>query len=398
MSNQLRNAALPAFLGLLLPAAAHADLHHRSVWLQGAAGPAFGFADYDLDDESGVISIVADVQGLSSELLEGRLVGASGEILCTLPPVAGGATVFGAAALTPEQVASVFVGATRIVIATSNFPQGEIDGPIGAGGLIALTAPFSGAQVVPPVAGPAHGSAFGSSSVNGGASVSGQLHDLVGAITAVELWRDGWLGEQGTFVTSIQTLGNPSPNTITFSHIIPTPTTELRRDLHDGLCYLLVRTSAHPEGELRAQLRRPTLGDDYCTGRPNSVSTWGARLSLSGSPRAAANDVTAHAVNLPAGKIVLPIAGLGTGHVFDPGGRGGMLCVAGAGVGRLGLHAGIASAQGTFDTALDLSGFPIGGGLQSAAPGMRLNLQLWYRDPQGPTSANFSSAVSLVFH
>lgn len=387
-----------SLLTLLVSTAARADVHRGLAWLQGATGPAFGLANFDLDDETGVISIVADVQGLSSQLLEGRLVGASGEVLCTLVPVAGGATAFGAAGLTPAQVADVFGGATRVVVATQGFPQGEIDGPIGPGGAEAFSAPFSGAQVVPPVAGTAHGTGYVSLTVFNGCAVSGQLHDLVGTVSSIELWRAAWLGEQGTLVTTIQAIGNPSPNTVTYSQTFPTPSPELRRDLRDGMCYVLVRTSAHPQGELRAQLRAPTLGDDYCAGRPNSVSIVGARLSLIGSPLAAANEVTARATNLPAGKLVLPIVGFGTGHVFDPGGRGGMLCVAGAGVGRLGLHAGLSSPQGTFDRALDLSSFPAGGIQHSAAPGMRLNVQLWYRDPQGPTPANFSSAVSMMFH
>jgi len=83
--------------------------------------------------------------------------------------------------------------------------------------------------------------------------------------------------------------------------------------------------------------------------------------------------------------------GLGTGHVFH---STGLLCVAGSGVTRLGAHAGLSTAQGTFDTPLDLSlpGTPF-----SAAPGLRLNAQLWYRDPLGATSTNLSSAVSLLF-
>lgn len=386
---------LSSLFTVLACAAAHADVHRGQAWLQGSNGPAFGFANFDLDDETGVISVTVDVQGLSSNRFEGRLEGAGGAVLCGLTPVAGGTAAFGTAALTPAQVIDVFAGATRLVISTPSFPQGEIDGPIGAGGLESFGAPFSGSQVVPPVVGPATGMAYASISVFNGCSVSGQLHNLAGSITSIELWRDAWLGEQGTLVTTITTIGSPSPGSFTFSQQFPTPTTELRRDLSDGMCYLLVRTSAHPQGELRAQVRPVSLGDSYCNGRPNSVAIIGARLSLTGSPRAAANDLVAHGTNLPAGRAVLPIVGLATGHVFNPAGLGGMLCVSGAGVARLGTHAGLSTAQGTFDTPLDLS---LVGAPFAAAPGLRLNAQLWYRDPLGPSTTNLSSAVSLVFH
>lgn len=391
----VQRLGLSGLFAVLACAAARADVHRGHAWLQGSNGPAFGLANFDLDDETGAISITVDVQGLSNNRFAGRLEGAAGEVLCTLVPVAGGSVAFGIAALTPAAIASVFSGQTRLVIATPNFPQGEIDGPIGAGGLESFGAPFSGSQVVPPVVGPATGMAYASISVSNGCSVSGQLHNLAGSITSIELWRDAWLGEQGTLVTTITTIGNPSPGSFTFSQQFPTPTPELRRDLSDGMCYLLVRTSAHPQGELRAQVRPPSLGDNYCNGRPNSVAILGARLSLTGSPRAAANDLVAHGTSLPAGRAVLPIVGLATGHVFNPAGLGGMLCVSGVGVARLGQHAGLSTAQGTFETPLDLSllGAPF-----SAAPGLRLNMQLWYRDPAGPSTTNLSSAVSLVFH
>lgn len=381
---------LSSLFTVLSFAAAHADVHRGNAWLQGSSGPAFGFANFDLDDESGVISLTVDVQGLSSNRFTGRLEGAGGVVLCALNPVAGGTVAFGTAALTPAQVMDVFVGATRIVIATPSFPLGEIDGPIGPGGVESFSAPFSGAQVVPPVVGPASGTAYTSLTMTNGCGVSGQVNGLVGSITSIELWRAAWLGEQGSLVTTISAIGNPSPGTFTYSQLFPTPSPELRRDLHDGLCYVLVRTSTQPQGEVRAQLRPPTLGDSYCAARPNSVSIMGARLSLTGSPLAAANDVTAHGTNLPAGRSVLPILGLGTGHVFH---STGLLCVAGSGVTRLGAHAGLSTAQGTFDTPLDLSlpGTPF-----SAAPGLRLNAQLWYRDPLGATSTNLSSAVSLL--
>lgn len=386
---------LSSLFVLLASAAARADLHRGVVWLEGSNGPSVGLAHFDLDDETGVFSAVVDVQGLSSPSFEGRLEDAAGQVLCTLAPVAGGSVAFGTAALSATEMASVFSGQARLVISTPSFPQGEIDGPVGAGGLKSFGAPFAGSQVVPPVVGPASGMAYASISVSNGCSVSGQLHNLVGSITSIELWRDAWLGEQGTLVTTITSIGNPSPGTFTYSQQFPAPTPELRRDLSDGLCYVLVRTSAHPQGELRAQVRPHTLGDNYCDGRPNSVAIIGARLSLTGSPRAADNDIVARATNLPAGRAVLPIVGLATGHVFQPGGLGGMLCVSGAGVARLGQHAGVSTAQGTFDTPLDLSlvGTPF-----AAAPGLRLNAQLWYRDPAGPTTTNLSSAVSIVFH
>jgi hypothetical protein len=394
MKQALLSALLAAAL-LAVPAAA--DLHRSTAWLQGTGTQGFGLAELDIDDEAGTVSVVVDFQGLSSPCTGGRLEGPSGATLCTLG-VQGTGTAFGTAGVTPAQVVQLLQGGARVVIDTSAAPQGEIDGTLGAGGVTNFPYPFSPAQLVPPANGVAYGTGWVSISLLTGCGLSGQLRDLQGAITSIELWRDAWLGEAGQFVTAITAIGYPSPGLATFSHVLTSPTPELVRDLRDGMCFVIVRTTAFPEGELRGQLRAPTLGTAYCTGRPNSVSVWGARLALDGSPLATSNDLVLHASSLPAGKPVLPLVGFGTGHVFAPGGLGGMLCVAGAGIGRLNAHAGVSSAQGTYDVALDLEPFNVGGSVQTLQPGMRLNVQLWYRDVQGPTPGNFSSAVSVVFH
>jgi hypothetical protein len=395
----MKQALESAFLlATILSATASADVRRGTAWLQGPQSQGFGTAEVDVDDETLVVSVIVDFEGLSSACLGGHLLGQGGETLCTLDLAGGGDTVFGTAALTQAQVVAVLSGQSHVVLETTAQPQGEIDGSVSGDVWKNFSYPFSPAQVVPPQTSVATGTGFVALSAFGEAGFSGQLHDLQGAITSIELWRDAWFNDPGTFVTSFTSIGFPSPGFVTFHGTIPSLTPELQRDLADGTCFVIVRTSLFPQGELRGQMRPPTLGSTYCTGRPNSVSIWGARLSLEGSPIAAANDVVLHASSLPAGKAVLPILGFGTGHVFNPGGLGGMLCVAGAGVGRMGTHAGVASTEGTYDVALDLARFGIGGSVQTLQPGMRLNLQLWYRDPQGPTPSNFTGAASVVFH
>ncbi len=393
-SNLLRSLACLA----LLAAPALADVHEGHCWLDSLSSPGFGFARADLDDESGVVTVLADFQGLSGPLALGRLVGASGETLCTISSqgTAGG-VAFGTALLSPADQTQVLLCGTRLVLDTALHPQGEIEGTLSVN-LVNYNYELSPAQVSAGHASSATGTGFVMEGLLDEAYFSGQLHGLQGTLTSIEIHRGAWYGQSGPLLLPVTSIGHPNPSLVTFDALIATPTTEERRDIHDGLCYVLVRTTLYPEGELRGQIRPLSLGDRYCEGRPNSASVNGAWVSLAGSPLAADNNVRLQGFDLPHGKVVLPLIGFGTGHAFSPGGLGGVLCVAGAGVGRLNSNVGLTSAQGTFDAQLDLSGFSIGGSVQSLQPGMRLNLQLWYRDPQGPTASNFSAAVSAMFH
>jgi len=385
-------------LAFLLGTSARADLHQGHTWLQGPQSAGFGFAKLDVDDESGQIGVMVDFQNLSSPLVQGRLVGTGGATLCTIAPQAASpGFAFGAGMLTPAEVMQLISGQASIALDTVAYPQGEVFGPMQLQGE-SFSFPVSPSQVAPAHTSPAHGTGYAFLDLFGAAGFSGQLHDLQGTVSSIEIWREAWYGQTGKLMLKVTAIGHPSATLTTYSASLAATTLEERRELRDGMCYVIVRTSLFPDGEMRGQIRAPWLGDEYCSGRPNSVSTIGARLSFVGSPLASANAVQLQATNLPPGKVVLPIVGFGTAHSFSPSGLSGVLCVGGAGIGRLSSALGVSSSQGGFSAQLDLSSFSVGGIVHSLQPDMRLNLQLWYRDPQGPTPSNFSSAVSAVFH
>jgi hypothetical protein len=299
------------------------------------------------------------------------------------------------ASLPQVVIDQVLLGQTRVVLGTVQNPLGEIDGEIPVNLDLSVNFELSPQQLSPPAISNASGTGYALVGIDGATAFSGLLTNLQGTLTSIEIHRGAWLGQQGTLLLLVNAIGNPNPSTISFNAFLPKPEADVHRDLHDGMCYVIVRTLESPQGELRGQIRNLRRGDRYCKGRPNSVSQAGASLEMYGSPLASDNDVQLQGRDLPPGKVVLPILGFGSGHVFT---KGGVLCVGGAGVGRLSSYLTPATGQGEFQAQLDLSNFSIGGSPQSLQPGMRIHVQLWYRDPQGPTSSNFSSAISTVFH
>lgn len=395
----MRLFPVSGLLGIcLLNAVAAADVLRGSAWLQSSQSTGVGIARLDVDDEGGNVSVSVDLQGLSGPVLGGRLIGPSGEVLCALTVQVGSPdVVFGTSLLAPADITKIALGQTLVWVDTLAHPQGEIGGAI-APLFQNYSFPMTTAQLSPIPASAAGGNGFVSFTAQGEVGFSGQLQNLQGVPTSIEVRRGAWYGQSGTLLLTITSVGFPIPALTTYFGTLPSTTPEERRDLADGMCYVIVRTAQFPGGELRGQIRSLELGDAYCLGRPSSASVGGALVQLTGSPLASANDLHLRGYDLPPGKLVLPIIGFGSGHVFSPGGRGGMLCVAGAGVGRLSSALTHADSQGFFNAQLDLSNFKVGSGTFSALPGMRVYLQLWYRDPQGPTPSNFSSAVTTVFH
>lgn len=395
-----KDLALLVILTALAPTAA-ADLHLRGAWLQGTQGPGAALARFDLDDQSGGFSVRIDSQGLSGPVTGAFLRDGAGNTLAQLGAI-GPATgvAYGAASLDAAALALFRLGEIKLVVATAQHPQGEIDGPLS---LLPLSRSFvlTPGQVARGHSSTATGTGFLSVSLAGEAGFSGQLHGLTGAITSVEIRSNAWYGEAGELLATITAFGSPSPGTITFFGTRANLSESQLAALRHGMAYAWVATDAFPAGELRGQMAPfdGQVGDVYCPAMPNAVASSGATLQAFGSPRFADDDVVISASGLPANKLVLPIAGSSTGHVFSPATLGGLLCVGGGSFRRLSSLAGLSDAQGNFQARVDLDG--VGGvGAQAALPGLqagdRLNLQLWYRDASSPAHANLSSSVSVL--
>lgn len=384
-------------LAALAPTAA-ADLHLRSAWLQGGQSPGAAIAHFDLDDQGGGFSVRIDSQGLSGPVTGAFLRDRAGNTITPLGAT-GPATgvAFGAANLDAAALGLFRLGEIELVVATAQHPQGEIDGPLH---LLPLSRSFqlTPGQVAAGHASTATGSGFLSVSLAGEAGFSGQLHGLSGAITSVEIRSNAWHGETGDLLATITSFGSPSPGTITFFGTRSDLSESQLAALRHGLAYAWVATDAFPAGELRGQMTPfdGQVGDVYCPAMPSSVASSGAALHAFGSPRLADDDVVISASGLPANKLVLPIAGSATGHVFAPASLGGLLCVGGGSFRRLSSLAGLSDSQGHFQARIDLDGVGAQAALPGLQPGDRLNLQLWYRDASSPAHANLSSSVSVL--
>lgn len=128
--------------------------------------------------------------------------------------------------------------------------------------------------------------------------------------------------------------------------------------------------------------------ESYCPTNPNSTGLAG-RLVATGSSRAAANDLTLNALQLPGGEFGQFVYGDGQQH--KPFGDG-FVCVKGQ-VARFPVQQ-IAGA-GTLQLAVDNQGLPPGGG--ALLPGSTWNFQLVHRDTASPGGFNLTDAVSVLF-
>lgn len=143
-----------------------------------------------------------------------------------------------------------------------------------------------------------------------------------------------------------------------------------------------------------------TIGTTYCGPAVPNTSGFAANISAIGSPLALANDVTLHAVGLPANQFGMFVAGPSQEFIISPGGSQGILCV---GPGNIGGFGRIVNAlqfsgpAGSMSYSLDLQNIPIAAAPFSMAlqSGVTWNFQAWFREPGG--NSNFSDAVSISF-
>ncbi|MEM9802815.1 MAG: hypothetical protein AAGA20_20995 [Planctomycetota bacterium] len=139
-------------------------------------------------------------------------------------------------------------------------------------------------------------------------------------------------------------------------------------------------------------------GINYCNAAPNSTGQT-ARMSATGSPVVAQNDVTIACDRMPVNAFAFFLTSQVQGFVMNPGGSAGNLCLGGqigrfVGPGQI-LSTGLA---GMVSLDLDLSQLPSPTGPIAVQPGDTWNFTAWFRDtgPSGATS-NFGDGLSIDF-
>ena len=139
----------------------------------------------------------------------------------------------------------------------------------------------------------------------------------------------------------------------------------------------------------------PSIGTLSCGPAVPNSSGKPARLLMSGEAEVAEGCLRLDAIDLPVGSVTgIFLASQTPGHIPNPGGSSGDLCLTGQ-VLRFLAPAGAWSGAEAISATIDPGALPAphGGSIQ---PGETWYFQAWYRDLPGQTS-NFSSAVSVTF-
>ena len=142
------------------------------------------------------------------------------------------------------------------------------------------------------------------------------------------------------------------------------------------------------------------FGDAYCgNGSPNSTGEI-AKISATGSPDIALNDVTLLASSIPRFAFGYFLLGDEVSFIPAAGGSQGTLCIGGT-IGRLNrgpnevFQAGL---SGEVAVALDLANLPAAMGSTAVLPGDTRYFQAWHRDANPTATSNFSTGLAIQFN
>ena len=138
-------------------------------------------------------------------------------------------------------------------------------------------------------------------------------------------------------------------------------------------------------------------GTPYCGSVPNSTGL-GGRIRSFGTDRAAANNLTIEAFQLPANTFGLLATSPTSDFTANPGGSQGNLCLGGA-IGRYVAPGQIVSsgADGRFSLELDLDQTPTPSSFISIVAGNRY-FQAWHRDVNPGQTSNFTEGLAVRFY
>ncbi len=148
------------------------------------------------------------------------------------------------------------------------------------------------------------------------------------------------------------------------------------------------------------QFYRPNLGTivepgaSFCTAAANSTGN-PSHCTATGTPSLAALDLVITADNVPSGSMGYFIASKTQGLVMMPGGYQGNLCLSGS-IGRITSQIGTSTA-GTISLNVNSLMVPQPTAPATIVAGERWSFQLWYRDMNPTSTANFSDGYSVVF-
>ncbi len=135
------------------------------------------------------------------------------------------------------------------------------------------------------------------------------------------------------------------------------------------------------------------IGTSYCgPAAPNSTGVGGV-LIASGSPIAAANNLSLTADQLPPGEFGYFLAGQTQGFATPPGSQGN-ICLSGN-IGRLNDVTQIIQGP-TGSATVDLTAIPVNP-VQSVLPGETWNFQCWFRDNNPGLTNNFTDGLMITF-
>ena len=135
---------------------------------------------------------------------------------------------------------------------------------------------------------------------------------------------------------------------------------------------------------------KPLMSTNYCQSGPNSISSAGATIELSGYPSFSSDDLSLRSYPLPDGQFGIFFAGVSQQSPGVPFGNG-YRCVQTLGLQRLNPAVQVQSWEA--NRALDLSTSP----LDALQPGDTRYFQFWYRDPSaGGAPFNLTDGLELT--
>jgi hypothetical protein len=219
----------------------------------GTAG--YGVATFILNATRDTLCVSVMVRDLSSAITSAHIhlgnFGASGVSVFDLTPYITGnkiETRIASPLLTQQMIATLIARQYYINVNTANYIDGEIRGQIELETNFHLKGDLSGTEVVPAVTTPA----IGLAAVNlhkdymyVGLKI--QVTGLSGPITSAQL-HTGALGSNGPIVALLDSFVNGN------SIVCEIGDSAFIYDLIAGNVYLIISTSAYPDGEVRAQL------------------------------------------------------------------------------------------------------------------------------------------------
>ncbi len=142
-----------------------------------------------------------------------------------------------------------------------------------------------------------------------------------------------------------------------------------------------------------------SIGRQYCSGNPNSVSASGAKLSLSGSNMVDQHELELRIDDLPLQTFGFFLVARTSGLVLQHGGSQGNLCLSG-GIGYYSSPKAVQNSGATGEIRLTIDPAIIAspGGPVAPSYGETFYFQGWYRDANPTSTSNFTSAASVQLY